>query len=99
MAEPAEEFARPEGAVATLRWAMEQAGVGQNAVAKAIGVSSGTVSFWMTGRFRPTADSWLAALQACGYEVVVQPIADGEEVEHMGASCAGSSEVDTQSES
>jgi DNA-binding transcriptional regulator YdaS (Cro superfamily) len=82
MAEPAEEFARPEGAVATLRWAMEEAGVGQNAVARAIGVSSGTVSFWMTGRFRPTADSWLAALRACGYEVVVQPMTDDIIVEH-----------------
>lgn len=99
MAEHDEEFARPEGAIETLRRAMEQAGVSQNAVAKAIGVSSGAVSYWMTERFRPNADAWLAALRACGYEVVVQPIAEGDEVEHMDTACAGSSAAERQGES
>lgn len=95
----AEDFTEMEGACSVLAQARHESGATQTQIAEACGVSVTAVSQWLHGRTTPTADNWICALRGCGFEVVVQPITDDEEVEHMPASCAGASGSDRPAES
>lgn len=96
MSEDVTEF---EGAVAVLANCKAESGVSQAQIAEACGVSKAGVNHWLQGRAVPNADTWICAIRACGFEVVVQPIEDGDGVEHMPASCAGASGSDRPAES
>lgn len=63
-----------DGPNAMLRWAMEQADVRQIEIAKACNVTVGTVANWVHNRTPPGSEQLFAALQACGFSIVLEPM-------------------------
>lgn len=71
------EVAELDGPNALLRWAMMQADVRHIDIAKACNVTVGTVANWVHDRTPPGSEQLFAALQACGFCIVLEPM-DGE---------------------
>lgn len=61
---------------AMIRWAREQAGLTQTDVGNAMNVSRVQVNRWEAEIYTPTADAFIHACHACGFNVVLEPMVD-----------------------
>lgn len=75
MAEPILELDGPAGMI---RWAREQAGLSQTDLGELMNISRVQINRWECGVYCPTADSFIEAIQACGFDVVLQPKEESE---------------------
>jgi transcriptional regulator with XRE-family HTH domain len=62
-----------DGPGAMIRWAREQAGMSQTDLGAVMHIAHQQVGRWERGMNVPTADTFIEALQACGYDVVLEP--------------------------
>lgn len=62
-----------EGASALLAKAWADSGTELLDIARAGEVVLSTARRWVTGQSCPSADQWVAALDACGYDIVLRP--------------------------
>lgn len=59
-----------------IRWAREPAGLTQTDVGRAMNISRVQVNRWEAGIYTPTADSFIEACHAFGFDVVLQPMGE-----------------------
>lgn len=79
MSDP-EEIAELDGAGALIKWARKQSGATQQSLSDALGLGGHMViANWETGRRQPLADNFIAACQACGFDVVLQPMESADD--------------------
>lgn len=74
-----------------IRWARMQAGASQREVARAMGLGDTqqkTVFHWERGSREPLASNFIAACQACGFNVVLLPMSE-EELARLDAAPVG----------
>lgn len=65
---------QPHTVPQTIYVARQAAGLTQRGLADKIGSSQSLLCDWESERHSPSAKSWIAALDACGYRVVVEKV-------------------------
>ena len=61
---------------AMIRWARKQASMTQQDLGAELGVVHSQISMWETGTWRVSAESFIRACAACGFNVVLEPMDD-----------------------